>query len=373
MPGAATSAARWVVLGAALLLASPAAAFDPTLPVLGEEPPAEAKLEQFAQAYADMPEVRAALKAAADAPPRDRIHRALAALPAYAAASRAFLQTGDNADAWRPLAAGVQERFLRAHATYFLGRALLAQDDLPGAAQALEEVRGRLRASTPYTDEATLYLAYVYARANELKDGGGAGQRTRARVLLETLVPGPKALYRPPERVVEGAVWLLRELRGEGMGPLLELAKRMETIERRIRRDQTGAATQDRQGQVVAAIDRLIELMRDKQQQGGGQGEGGGEGKQGGQQQGGQKQQQGQQQQGQPKPSQQGAQESTRRSGSDNGGELADGARHADLDGWADMRERERDEAVQLLRERFPAQYRELIERYYRALAEQDR
>jgi hypothetical protein len=37
------------------------------------------------------------------------------------------------------------------------------------------------------------------------------------------------------------------------------------------------------------------------------------------------------------------------------------------------MRDREREEAAQYLRERFPTRYKELIERYYRALAEEDR
>ena len=37
------------------------------------------------------------------------------------------------------------------------------------------------------------------------------------------------------------------------------------------------------------------------------------------------------------------------------------------------MKAREREQAVQFLRERFPNRYKELIERYYRALAEEDR
>ena len=37
------------------------------------------------------------------------------------------------------------------------------------------------------------------------------------------------------------------------------------------------------------------------------------------------------------------------------------------------MRDKEREEAIQFLRERFPTRYKELIERYFRALAEEDR
>ena len=50
----------------------------------------------------------------------------------------------------------------------------------------------------------------------------------------------------------------------------------------------------------------------------------------------------------------------------------AEAPRDANSDDWGAMREKEREKAVQFLRERFPTRYRELIERYYRALAEQD-
>ena len=52
---------------------------------------------------------------------------------------------------------------------------------------------------------------------------------------------------------------------------------------------------------------------------------------------------------------------------------MAQGKRKATADKWGELPAREREEALQFLRERFPARYKELIERYYRALAEQDR
>jgi hypothetical protein len=254
----------------AICASAPAQAMDPRLPPLADEDTAESKLEAFARVTAEQPAVAKALAAAQAVPARDRIHAALQALPAYAKATADFDARGDNADGWRrlldsPLA---DSRFLRAHATYFLGRALLAQDDLGGAADALERVRGRLRAGTAWTDEATLYLGYVYARLPELGGKFAAANRSRARQTLGSLVDneqGP-ALYAPVERITEGAVWLLRELSGEGMGPLLELAKRMTTIERMLNRTRTGEGTQVRQQQVIKEIDRLIALMREKEQ-----------------------------------------------------------------------------------------------------------
>jgi hypothetical protein len=253
----------------AALSLTPAAAMDPRLPPLAAEESAEVKLKRFAQTAT--PALAAEIEKAKEQPARDQIHTALRALPGYAEAVVGFEQSGDNAKAWRalldtPLA---DSRFVRAHATYFLGRALLAQDDLAGAAEALEQVRGRLRSGTPWTDEATLYLGYVYARLPELGGKFAAANRSRARLTLSSLVDGEQgpALYgRIPERVREGAVWVLRELSGEGMGPLLELAKRMMTVERMLGRTRTGEGTQVRQQQVVTEIERLIALMREKEQ-----------------------------------------------------------------------------------------------------------
>jgi hypothetical protein len=342
-----------------------ARAFDPRLPVLGAETSAEEKVAGFRRAHAADAALLAALEAASPAPARDQIHLALLAEPLYAKAYAEFERTGDNADAWR----GVLEktpkeaRYLRAQATYFLARALLARDDLEGAAIAFESVRGRQRASSTWTDDATLYLASIYARLPSADGAQAASNRARARQLVEDLlgVARPRPLYpQAPERVREGAQWLVRELRGEGSGPLLELAKRMETIERLIRRTRTDEPTQDRQREVVVALDRLIELMREKESsgKGGGQGQGG---------------------QGQKPGSANGrrssapAQESTLPQGEGGIGAMAEAANGPASDSWGDLPDREREEAVQFLRERFPTSYREIIERYYRAIAEEGR
>ena len=328
--------------------------------MLDEEPAAREKVERFAAAYAEDADVQAALAEGRD--PRDQIHGALLTLPTYAAAYAAYEQAPDALEGWQALAADEsQDLFVRAHASYFLGRARLAQDDLAGAAEALEAVRGRLRGGTAWTDEATFYLAYAYARLSEYKGEQGDGQtRARARSLLTSL-SGEGALFQDsPERVREGAAWLLRELRGEGMGPLLELAKRMETIERLIRRSRTGKETQKRQEQVVVEIDRLIELMREKEKQGGGSCDKPGAPKEG------------PPKPGDPKGGKGGAKESKLAPGETKEGSLAEAPRRADQDAWSELKPKERERAAQFLRERFPSRYRELIERYYRGVAELD-
>ncbi len=51
---------------------------------------------------------------------------------------------------------------------------------------------------------------------------------------------------------------------------------------------------------------------------------------------------------------------------------MAQGKTKSTSDRWGEIPDRERDEALQFLRERFPTRYKLLIERYYRALAEED-
>ena len=345
--------------------ASVAGAVDPRLPMLDEEPSAQEKVTRFEKAYADSKEVLGALSKAKTTAPREQIHHALLSIPSYAKAYAAYEQAPDDSAGWEAIARDEgQDLFVRAHATYFLGRSLLAQDDLVGAAEALEAVRGRLHAGTPWTDEATLYLAYVHARLAEFKNTGSSSDQSRARARdLLTTLSGDSALFvDAPERVTEGADWLLRELRGDGMGPLLELAKRMETIERLIRRSKTGKNTQKRQEQVVVAIDKLIEMMREKEQKGGG-----GECKKPGAPKPGAKKP------GSPKGNKKGgAKESKLPGGETTEGDLAEAPRRADQDAWSELKPKERERAAQFLKERFPSRYRELIERYYRGIAELD-
>ncbi|RMG12256.1 MAG: hypothetical protein D6731_14265 [Planctomycetota bacterium] len=257
----------------AAAFATSARAHDPRIPLLVGEAGAEEKVAAFAAAAASEAPLAQALAAASEVPARDRIHAALLALPDYAAAAAGYAASGDNVEAWRAFLAGehADSVWARAHATYFLGRALLARDDLEGAAEALEAVRGPLRDGTPWTDEATLYLATAYARLPELgRDEQAAA--ARARRLLASLVPGEGRASRypeVPERVRHGARWLLRELAGEGGGPLLELARRMRTVERMLRRGGADAEARKRQKGIVDELDRLIALLRERESSGG--------------------------------------------------------------------------------------------------------
>ncbi len=190
----------------------------------------------------------------------------------YKAAVAAFDRDGGNAEDFAKLAVsdekGVLGEALRAHAAFFMGRAFLNRDEFALAGAAFDLVRKELKDGTPWTDEATFYLGYSYARRPELEEERERLFRTKARACLEGIVPsdGSKPVYEHcPERTREAAQWLLRELRGEGSGPLLELARRMDQVEHSLDRESTGRDVQKKEDQIVAELDRLIELMKEKE------------------------------------------------------------------------------------------------------------
>jgi len=264
--------------------------------------------------------------------------------PEYKAAVHVFETQGANVQDWEKIVAGAKDRALLGHALFFLGRACLDVDDYERACDCFGRVQGDLASETPWADEATLYLGYAYARRPSVDEAQEKLFRARARTYIEMLV-GPSALYAScPERTREVARWLLKELSGEGSGPLLELSSRMEAIEHAIDRELTGPPVQKRQEAVISELDRLIALMRERETDAKKAGQG-------------------------PKkatgPAPQSRPETPLAPG-------AEGPKAQDRD-WLpglDLTAPERARALQFLKEHFPTRYKELVEQYWKSLAE---
>jgi tetratricopeptide (TPR) repeat protein len=339
-----------------LLLAAPARAFDPSTPRIGPEESPRAKVSRLLGSFGPAGEASRKRLGDGQLDIRLAVHELLTERYAdYAAAVRAFDKDGANVEDFQKILATATDPALRAHATFYLGRTYLDTDEFEKACECFDRVRGELANQTPWTDEATLYLGYAYARRPELEEDKEKLFRARARICLEMLSPtdGARPVYGAcPERARESACWLLKELSGEGSGPLLELARRMETIEHSIDHEKTGRPTQKRQEAVISEIDRLIALMREKEQNGQGKGGGGqGKGKNGNQA-------------GRP------------RQKSVLPGELTPGQIRNTRSGggseWGEsLPDKDREAALQLLKEKFPERYKELVEQYFKTLAEQ--
>ncbi|MBI3723457.1 hypothetical protein HY251_05825 [bacterium] len=265
-----------LALASAFALVSPglARAADVSEPRIGSERGASEKAERVLRELPanDAERWRARVKKG-EVASRDLLHEVLLEKnEAYKTAVAAYDREGGNAEDFAKLATSAEKGALadaiRAHAAFFLGRAFLNRDEFALAGAAFDLVRKDLKDGSAWTDEATFYLGYSYARRPELEEDKERLFRTKAKSCLEGLIPqdGSNAVYSHcPERVRESASWLLKELQGEGSGPLLELARRMEQVEHAIDRENTGKPIQKKEDQIVAELDRLIELMREKE------------------------------------------------------------------------------------------------------------
>ncbi len=166
-------------------------------------------------------------------------------------------------DGEAPAAAKGDDPFLSAHASYYLGRALLRRDEPGTAALVLKSLLHEKNKHHLWPARTRLHLALAEASVPNVD----AAKSTLKELLDRS---GPET----PERYREAAVFILRELLGEGSGPLVEIARKMEWIERRLDGGEGGTKVRKRQGEVLDTLDEMIAMLKEKQQQGQGQGEG---------------------------------------------------------------------------------------------------
>lgn len=285
------------------------------------------------------------------------IHRVLLNLDkGYRQAAKAVYEAKGDAKkmkaAWTTLLKNKVSSYTEAEARYRLGRAHLVAEEFEKAAVQFEKMYSSLAEYSTRLPESRLFLAYAYGKLEET-------DRAR-RVLADLIRRYPDA----PERYLETAHWFLRELKGQGSGPLLELSKSMETIRRFLKKGETGFnPTQDRQRKVLKELDRLIKAMEQKKK--------GGECKDCKKQKPGQaKKKQGQKAGNKPSSP---LQDSKLPGGNPNGGALKRDAERGQSEAWGNLKKAEREKVLQLFKERFPSQYKELLEQYYKSLSNKEK
>jgi hypothetical protein len=157
--------------------------------------------------------------------------------------------------------ARAQQPHLVAHARSALGRAFLAADDPEAAVEIFTDYLRQSRGLTPSDGDVVFFYGSALARIPEREAAAG--------VLREYLELFPEA----PERYRVSAAQLVAELEGK-INPLHDIADTMGGVERRIRKTDTGADTQQRQEDVIARLQKIIEEVEEQEKQGGGGGGG---------------------------------------------------------------------------------------------------
>ena len=280
---------------------------------------------------------------------------------ARADAVRAFLAEGDAAFAlavrdfaderYGPAArqfAAVMKRareakrpWLDAAAAYCLARCHIVDERYEDAVPLLDRLTGEAAGCTFHGSDALFMLGVCRARLLD---------RAVAIAVLSRFL----ALYEDmPERMQVGALQLIADLYNVSDGDLADIQERMADAGRRLTQADTGKPTQGQQERVVAMLDKIIEKLENPPPGGGGGGGGSGGGN------------------GDAPVPGSGAKESTARASSPNTGPLDRVNRGRDTDTWGRARAKEREEALNVLKARFPERYRELVEQYFRSLQEE--
>jgi tetratricopeptide (TPR) repeat protein len=222
---------------------------------------------------------------------------------------------------------------LEAYATLRLGQAL---HDLGQHQAAREQLSRAVEVYGPYLPhrpEALLELAQV----QESLGLRSAARSTCERLLAEHQEDRHGALLRQARA-------LLETLREQVTGPLGEVASRMRSSEDRLRDHDCGERTQAVQRSIIELLDELIEQAEQNESSSSSSSSS--------------------QQQQSSSP----ASQSQTRGGSE--GPLGLGGDPAELEreAWGNLPDREREDILQQLQERFPARYRDLLEQYYRSI-----
>ena len=235
--------------------------------------------------------------------------------------------------------------FLAANAEYFHVRALVTlgrYEEIEAALASIEQRREHYIAHTPYAPHLWFIKGFCEARNLRFEEA------TRSLETLDAQFSGM------PEAVRVGSAQLLLEIQRREHGTLGEVATVMDYVADRLNAADGAERVQKRQRQVIAMLDRLIEQQEQQEQQYGGSS----------------------QRQGQSQKPPQGAQQDPKKDSDAPGGAGRIGDLHAAPkvdpgEEWGKLPPAERERILQSIRERFPSRYRQLVEQYYRALADE--
>lgn len=332
------------------LLYGPSAVPAPPLAEMNRAFLAQLPADDPSQALA-VASIREALSSEYRDRPQSFIPEALALLdPVYDEALR-VLDGGEPEVAIDLLAqiADAENPYLRANAGYWRVR-LLAElgryEEVVALTEEERYARSEIVAYTPYVEQFELLRATALARVLDFEQAEEA--------LAEQM------LRAAPELVRNAGRQLQLELDRRNPKSLGEVALYMDYVRERLSVPDTGDKVRERQDEILAMLDELIEQAEQQEKSGGG----GGGGKRAGAPQPGGPQGQGQSG-GSP------AEESDERDGPGRIGDLHSAPRIEPGEMWGKLPPDERDRILQSIRERFPSRYRQLVEQYYRALAEQ--
>ena len=232
-----------------------------------------------------------------------------------------------------------KDRFLAADASFYLARTLMNTERFEEAMPLLKQLTGELGPFTAHQGAAQYFTGVAQAGLLENK--------AAIESLMQFLQFNPDA----PERLRVSAWRQIQQLQSIKNGKLNDVYQRMDFSRRRLELIETGEITQEEQDKIVKMLTKLIKEEEKKECANckGGKSD-----------KPGQKQSQ---QQAQSKPSQSKSQKGGS-SSNPNGKAIVKNYNDDPASPWSRLRDRSRDPANNAVKDKLPARYRAIVEKY---------
>ncbi len=265
--------------------------------------------------------------------------------PDFAAAVRA--SDDDDLEQARQLLspfASAENQFLAADASFYLARTLMNHERFEEAKQLLDSLNGGLLEYSTHRSITQYYQGLAQA---------GLLQNDEAiKSFMEFLQFNPDA----PERLQVSAWRQVQQLQAIKKGQMDDIYQRMDFSRRRLEITEPGERTQEEQENIVKMLKKLISEQEKKEASSS-------KGKSKNQSESQQQQQQAQNQSKEQSESQSGG-----NSSNPNGKFVEKSFDTGNASPWSRLRDRSRDPANTAIKDKLPARYREIVERYYDAV-----
>jgi|GEM_PF-864963 len=246
-----------------------------------------------------------------------------------------------------------EDKFLAADATFFLARTLMNSEQYEQAITHLEKLSGDLAPFSAHRGPS-LYFTGL-AQTGLLKKADATKSFTRF------LIESPDS----PERMRVSAWRQLQELNAVEDGKLEDIYRRMDYSRRRLELAKTDESTQQQQDNIVAMLNKLIKEEEKKEASSSANSSKKPKPSKGEQDQQAKKPKS-------PKPSQSKSQQGGS-SSNPNGQAVVKTYDDSPASPWSRLRDRSRDPANNAVKEKLPARYRDIVERYMEAANGQDK
>ena len=239
------------------------------------------------------------------------------------------------------------DKFLAADATFFLARTLMNDEQYENAIGHLEKLSGDLADFSAHRGPS-LYFTGLAQTGLLKKDDA-------TKSFMRFLKESPDS----PERMQVSAWRQLQQLQSVEEGKLEDIYRRMDYSRRRLQLAKTDQSTQQQQDKIVAMLNKLIKEEEKKEASSSASSSKKPKPSKG------QKDQQAKKPKS-PKPSQSKSQQSGS-SSNPNGEAVVKTYDDSPASPWSRLRDRSRDPANNAVKEKLPARYRDIVERYMEA------